>query len=330
MEFTTGKSHLRAVVRHFGPAIESVQLESYAPALLKVGELRVKMQFSTINPSDLITISGAYSSRTPLPFVPGFEGVGIVEAGSELVGQRVLPLGSAGAWQQYKHCDANWCFAVPDWLTDEQAATCYVNPMTAWLMLTEALAAAPGMKIVVSAANSTIGLMLIRMAKQLGLTVTAIVRHAGAENVVDNTEPDELLILPHTGNTTYSNPLPPIGDADAVLDCVGGKTAMKLAGMVRQGGKFISYGLLSGDPIPASFWQYRPDIRFSYFHLRQWVHTAGRDALAAKLNEIFPLIRDGIASSRIAGIFPLNELPAALSVMSQNSSQGKILIHCDR
>lgn len=97
MEFMTRKSHLRAVVRRFGPAIESVQFESYAPALLKVGELRVKMQFSTINPSDLITISGAYSSRTPLPFVPGFEGVGIVEAGSELVGQRVLPLGSAGA-----------------------------------------------------------------------------------------------------------------------------------------------------------------------------------------------------------------------------------------
>ncbi|MGE4666366.1 hypothetical protein AB8970_17800 [Yersinia enterocolitica] len=54
-----------------------------------------------------------------------------------------------------------------------------------------------------------------------------------------------------------------------MLDCVGGKTAMKLAGMVRQGGKFISYGLLSGDPIPALFWQHRPDIRFSYFHLRQ-------------------------------------------------------------
>ncbi|HGI5913659.1 TPA: hypothetical protein ACJTCA_003413 [Yersinia enterocolitica] len=98
-----------------------------------------------------------------------------------------------------------------------------------------------------------------------------------------------------------------------MLDCVGGKTAMKLAGMVRQGGKFISYGLLSGDPIPASFWQHRPDIRFSYFHLRQWVHSAGRDALAAKLNEIFPL----------------NELPAALSVMSLNSSPGKILIRCD-
>ncbi|MFV8799146.1 zinc-dependent alcohol dehydrogenase family protein [Yersinia sp. LJYL362] len=329
MESTTGKSHLRAVVRHFGPAIECVQLESYAPAQLKVNELRVKMQFSTINPSDLITISGAYSTRTQLPFVPGFEGVGMVEAGGELVGQRVLPLGSAGAWQQYKHCDAKWCFAVPDWLTDEQAATSYVNPMTAWLMLTEALAAAPGMKIVVSAANSTIGLMLIRMAKQLGLTVTAIVRRAGAENAFDHAQPDELLILPDMGNAIYNNPFPLIKDADAVLDCVGGKTAIRLAGRVRNGGKFISYGLLSGDPIPASFWQYRPDIRFSYFHLRQWVHSAGHDALAAKLSEVFPLIRDGIAGSRIAGIFPLNELPTALSVMSQNSSQGKILIRCD-
>ncbi|EPE4835242.1 zinc-binding dehydrogenase [Yersinia enterocolitica] len=56
---------------------------------------------------------------------------------------------------------------------------------------------------------------------------------------------------------------------------------------------------------------------------------AGGCALAAKLNEMFPLIRDGIASPRIAGIFPLNELATALSVMSQNASQGKILIRCD-
>lgn len=329
MEYMTQKSHLRAVVHHFGPAIESVRLESYAPAQLSTGELRVKMRLSTINPSDMITILGTYSSRIPLPFVPGFEGVGIVEAGGELVGQRVLPLGSAGAWQQYKHCEAQWCFAVPDWLTDEQAATCYVNPMTAWLMLTEALSAAPGMKIVVSAANSTIGLMLIRMAKLLGLTVTAIIRRTSAENIFDHAAPDELLVLPDTDDAIYSNPLPSVGDADAVLDCVGGKTAIRLAGMVRNGGKFISYGLLSGDPIPASFWQCRPDIRFSYFHLRQWVHTVGRDVLAAKLSEIFPLIREGIAHSRIADTFPLDELPAALNLISREKLPGKMLIRCN-
>ncbi|QHB34416.1 zinc-dependent alcohol dehydrogenase family protein [Yersinia canariae] len=329
MEYMTQKSHLRAVVHQFGPASECVQLESYTPALLNAGELRVKMRYSTINPSDLITISGAYSARTQLPLVPGFEGMGVVESGGEFVGQRVLPLGSAGAWQQYKHCDAQWCFAVPDWLTDEQAATSYVNPMTAWLMLTETLAATAGMKIVISAANSTIGLMLIRMAKLLGLTVTAVVRRAGVESAFEHAEPDELLILPDADSSISVSTIRAIRSADAVLDCVGGNSAMRLAERVRQGGEFISYGLLSGEPIPLSFWQYRPDIRFSYFHLRQWIHNAGRDALATKLDEIFPLIREGIASSQIAGEFALNELPVALNAISQNFSQGKVLIRCN-
>ena len=60
-----------------------------------------------INPSDLVAISGAYRSRATLPFVPGFEGVGIVESvgpgvQQSLLGHRVLPLGSSGAWQDVK------------------------------------------------------------------------------------------------------------------------------------------------------------------------------------------------------------------------------------
>jgi NADPH:quinone reductase-like Zn-dependent oxidoreductase len=73
----------------------------------KPGEVVVRMLASAINPSDLLTIGGAYPHRTPLPFVPGFEGVGTIEALGEEVddvrlGQRVMPIGSAGGWQTCK------------------------------------------------------------------------------------------------------------------------------------------------------------------------------------------------------------------------------------
>ena len=69
------------------------------------GEVIVRMLASAFNPSDAVTVSGAYASRTEFPLVPGFEGVGVVErigpeVPSALLGRRVLPIGSAGAWQE--------------------------------------------------------------------------------------------------------------------------------------------------------------------------------------------------------------------------------------
>jgi len=82
------------------------------------------MLLASINPSDLVTVSGAYRSRTCLPFVPGFEGVGVVEAvgtrlSESLVGQRVLPLRSVGCWQDVKVIEERWCFPVPPEHTDQ-------------------------------------------------------------------------------------------------------------------------------------------------------------------------------------------------------------------
>jgi len=61
----------RAVVREFGNIGEVMQLEQSPLIELTAGQVRVKMTFATINPSDIITISGAYRSRIALPFVPG-------------------------------------------------------------------------------------------------------------------------------------------------------------------------------------------------------------------------------------------------------------------
>ncbi|MFI1292737.1 alcohol dehydrogenase catalytic domain-containing protein [Streptomyces sp. NPDC020792] len=119
------------------------------------------MVASTVNPSDEITVSGAYGSRTSFPMVPGFEGVGVIDAAgpgvpAAAVGRRVLPLGSAGAWQQYKRLDYSWCVPVPDDLPDEVACFAYINPLTA--VMTVERFCRPGMRnVVVTAATSPAG-----------------------------------------------------------------------------------------------------------------------------------------------------------------------------
>lgn len=319
----------RALVREFGNISHVMQLEQQALPPLAAGQVRVKMAFATINPSDIITISGAYRSRIALPFVPGFEGMGRISQSDDpslRVGQRVLPVGSMGAWQHYKDSDPQWCFTLPDFVTDQQAATSYVNPMTALLMLTEALQRSPGMRIIINAANSAIGKMLIRIANHLGLTPIAIVRQAENLGLFRGCTTEQVL---NSSAETYPQALAAIarqGGAAAILDCIGGEASLMLAQALMPGGQFIHYGLLSGQPIPATFWRSRPDIRFSNFHLRLWVHHHDKALVQRRINEVMTLIRDGVIATDIVAEYALEEIDKAVRDVQSGELKGKILL----
>src|SRR4051794_20632989 len=93
------------------------------------GEVRVRMLASPINPSDLLMVRGQYGRQPPLPATPGFEGVGVVEAGSGLLARRVMGRrvavlgGTTGNWQEKVVIPARQAVPVPRELSDEQAAS---------------------------------------------------------------------------------------------------------------------------------------------------------------------------------------------------------------
>jgi NADPH:quinone reductase-like Zn-dependent oxidoreductase len=322
---------IRAVIRAFGPAPDTVRIEPYEPPPLDGGMVRVRMIAGAINPSDIVTISGAYATRTPLPFVPGFEGVGVVEAVAAdvtglAVGDRVLPVGSAGAWQEVKTAEARWCFRVPDALSDERAATGYINPLTAWVMLNERAVLAPGARVVVNAAGSAIGRILIRMANRRGVEPVALVRssaaHAlleglGVAAVLNSSCPDlGARLAEASGGRGY----------DLALDAVGGGEGAILALALRPGGRMIHYGLLSGQPLPPGLPARRQDVVLEYFWLRNWVHAAGRETMERGLAAVWDLAIDGVAASAIEARYPLPAVTDALVHDGRPGRNGKVLI----
>ncbi|KQN58158.1 zinc-dependent alcohol dehydrogenase family protein [Erwinia sp. Leaf53] len=319
----------RAMVREFGDIRDILRLESCPLPELPAGKVRVKMAFATINPSDIITLSGAYRSRIALPFVPGFEGVGSVSESRDPqlpVGTRVLPVGSMGAWQNVKESEPQWCFTVPDFVSDRQAATSYVNPMTALLMLKEELDFAPGMRIIINAANSAIGRTLIRMASQMGLAPIAIVRRAENTGLFAADRTERVLNSSDGGYPQALAELKASGGVAAILDCIGGEESLQLAEVLTPGGQFIHYGLLSGRPIPATFWRSRPDIRFSNFHLRMWVHSHEKARVQQRIDEVMAMISDGIIATEIAAEFPLEQIQLAAAAVLSGELKGKILL----
>lgn len=321
---------LRAVVRAFGDPRQVIGLEEVERVAPGPGEVEIRIRRAAINPSDLIPVTGAYRSRTTLPFVPGFEGVGeIVRVGEGVegdkpqtptrcvIGQRVLPIGASGLWQEYLIRPAAWCFAVPDDLSDDQATMAYVNPLTAF-RLVEAVKThfvrVTDQRVGVTAAASAIGRMLLTLLAEAGFRPIALVRSAATA---------ERLAEGFSGEIVIAN-APPL---DAVLDAVGGEAGNGLFRVLRRGGAFVQYGALSGAQLdPALVTIRREEIAFSFLWLRNWVHSAERAEIAAEFERSFAGIRAGHLASAVDTVFALSDLPAALARQDDPARTGKLLL----
>ena len=132
------------------------------------GEVGLRMLAASINPSDLGIIGGTYGTLPPLPAVAGLEGIAeIVEKGKEVstlgLGERVrIPYG-IGSWQTNMIAPAKDLVKVPRGIPIEQAATAFVNPPTALLLLQEVTNLEPGDWIIQNAANSAVGIAVIQI-----------------------------------------------------------------------------------------------------------------------------------------------------------------------
>lgn len=299
-----------------------IRLEEAERSAPGPGEVEIRIRRAAINPSDLIPVTGAYRSRTTLPFVPGFEGVGnIVAIGDGVtgfsIGQRVLPIGASGLWQPCLVRPADWCFAVPDDLSDDAAAMAYVNPLTAFRLIdaiSTHFGTAGGQRIGVTAAASAIGRMLLVLLAEAGFEPVALVRSEATAARLAETFSGEI----------SAQACPPL---NAVIDAVGGEAGNALFRHVRRGGAFIQYGALSGAQLdPALVASRREDVAFSFLWLRGWVHSAPRTAIEAAFARSFSGIRAGILGSAVDRVFALPDLSAALARQDDALRAGKLLL----
>src|SRR6478736_3148090 len=128
---------MKAIVfDRFGPPGEVLTVRDLPRPEPAPGEVRVRTTRAPINPSDLMTVRGAYGRLPTLPATPGFEGVGVIDAvGPGFLakirglrpGRRVVMIHSGGgSWAEETVLSARTVVPVPDDLPDEQAASFFV------------------------------------------------------------------------------------------------------------------------------------------------------------------------------------------------------------
>jgi NADPH:quinone reductase len=298
------------------------------------GEVRVRMILSPVNPSDLLVVWGRYGVLPKLPATPGFEGVGVVdETGPGLLGRlvkgrRVVAInGAGGNWAEYAVIPARQARPIPDDIPDEQAAAFFVNPASVLALARHILKVPKGAWLLQSAAGSTLGRMMIKLGRHDGFKTLNVVRRREAI--------DELKAL--GGDAVISSEDGPIDEqvlrivgGDGVtyaIDPVGGETATALFRALAPEGQLVLYGTLSGQPM-----QVDPRLVISGkrlvrgFWLGHWMRERSIPGALLLFREIASMIRQGVLSSEIGRIYPLDEIVDAAREADAVARHGKVLV----
>jgi NADPH:quinone reductase-like Zn-dependent oxidoreductase len=322
-------------IRHheFGQPVDVLRLEQIAIPQPAAGAVRVRLLAAVLNPSDYGMIAGSYGRLRELPAIAGREGVGVVDALGEgvsgwQVGQRVRFPGDQGAWCEYACAEADSLLAVPDGVPVEQAALSFVNPPTAFCLLTEIIDLQPGDWLVQNAANSAVGVAVIQLAKALGVhTINTVrrdeliepLRAMGADHVV----------LEGSDWTRTAEAMTDGGAIKLALNSIGGESAIDQIKVLGKGGTQVTFGGMVGDKVrfPTRFLIFN-DVRLVGFWWDQWSRNNGLDAVRSVLQQVYRHMCEGTLKIPIAGHYPFSEFNKAFA-HDKSPRLGKILLHAD-
>ncbi len=324
---------LKAQFERFGKASEVVDLVECAdPGAPGPGQIKLSLIASAINPSDLLTAEGVYGVVPPsLPSSLGKEALAKVIAVGEgvknvRIGDSVYFNLTDKTWAEYFVLSANKVIAMPSGVDPLQLCMSIANPMSAYFMLKEYVNLQPGDWIIQNAANSGVGLNVIKLAKMWGLKTLNIVRRKELIAPLKAAGADCVLLDNDDIKQQFEREVPG-AVVRLALDAVGGKSTNTLASCLSLGGTVVNYGLLSGEncEISAKLTVFN-DIQLRGFWLQPRFISAG----PAKIQEIIGFILNGISSGELSvpvhAVYPLAEIKTALAEAAKEGRNGKVIL----
>jgi NADPH:quinone reductase len=293
------------------------------------GEALVRLDAIGVNFIDVNQRSGAYPIS--LPFTPGTEGAGVVEAVGPGVsevspGDRVGYAGVPAAYSQYVTAKASRLVPLPDVVGTDVAAAVMLQGMTAHYLVNSICTFNEGDWCLIHAAAGGVGLLLTQLAKRRGLRVIGTVstaekadraRGAGVDHAIDYTREDFVVAVHELTLGT---------GVRAVFESVGKSTFDKSFECLSKRGYMVLFGQASGPVEPV-------DIRRlqrggSLFLTRPALvdYTSTRDELLWRGQEILDFVASGDLEVHIYERYPLTEAPAAHRALQARQTTGKLLL----
>lgn len=316
----------------FGNPAELLRVEDVPQPEPGANQVLVRMRARPINPSDLLTVRGFYGALPKLPATPGLEGMGEVAAVGEGVtnlraGQRVIPLGVGGTWQEYLLADPMQLIPVPDSISNQTAAQFVVNPLTAWIMTTEELGLKPGEWLLQTAAGSTLGRVVLQIARLRGFKTINVVRRRAQVEELKALGADEVIC---TEDEDIAERVKQITDGAGLtkaIDAVGGETGGAVVQALGRGAVLLVYGVLSMEPMPVdSGRMIFTSMTIRGFWLGEWFRSAPPERQQAVTAELLRLMATSEIVPPVEAEYPLEDVLRAIEHAERPGRSGKVLL----
>jgi NADPH2:quinone reductase len=335
-------------VHEYGAPAVVLQLDDVVAPEPGDGEVKIRVTAVTLNFNDLDGIHGRYKTvPRPVPYIPGMEVLGIVEAcgaGADAwLGKRVvaIPSGAFGGYAEYAVAPAAMTFEMPPDMPEPEAAAIFMPFHLAWLALYERARVQAGETLLVHAGAGGAGSAALQLGVHRGARVFATAGSAdktklcldlGAEIAINYRDTDFVeAVLDATDGR----------GVDVAFDAVSGDVTLQTFRCMAFNGRHILAGFASGIEQEDEGLVPRP-VLFGNFDLVGVCHAYVDDPVVFKRlsgfnfpahhdgeklhAELLALFAAGAVRALVGQDVPFGHLPAALDAMEQRKTVGRSVV----
>ncbi|MCC7412601.1 MAG: quinone oxidoreductase [Gammaproteobacteria bacterium] len=312
-----------------GPEVmQYEQVDVGAPA---AGEVRVRHGAIGLNFIDVYFRTGLYKAPA-LPFTPGFEAAGVVEAVGEgveglaagdHVGYCTAPLGS---YAQVRIVPARALVKIPAGIDDQTAAALLLKGLTAWYLLRRTYRVQAGETILVHAAAGGVGLITCQWARHLGATVIGTVSSDAKAELARAHGCDHPIVYTREDFVTRVRELTGGAGLPVVYDSVGKDTFLRSLECLRPRGMMVSFGQSSGAVPPLDIGVLSQKGALYLTRPTLFVYAGERAELEAGATELFDLVRAGTVRIEIGQRYALADAAAAHRALESRATTGSTVL----
>jgi NADPH:quinone reductase-like Zn-dependent oxidoreductase len=309
------------------------------------GEVRVDVRAAGVNFADVMARMGLYPDAPPLPFVPGYEVSGRIDAIGPGVtnlapGDRVVALTRFGGYATSVVTPAFCVFRIPDRLNNVDAAALPVNYLTAFLALHRLANVSEGEVVLIHGAGGGVGTAAVQLARLRGATVIGtssgakhdMIRQLGAAHTIDYRTAN---VVDEVRRLTSGR------GADVILDSIGGRSFADSYRLLAPLGRLVMCGVSSiapGErrrlwPIVRAMTRMPRFKPLSLMNRNRGVFGINLAHLwdeHVKLGQAMRQLLDEVDAGRlrviIARTFPLEDAAAAHRYLQSRSNIGKVVL----
>lgn len=294
-------------------------------------EVLIAVKAGSLNFPDTLIIEGKYQIQPELPFIPGGECAGVVEAvGSNVtkfkVGDKVIQVGAFGALAEKMVAAQSAVITMPEGLSFNQAAGIGITYFTSYYALKQRANIQAGETILVMGAGGGVGITAVEIAKAMGATVIAaassdeklaLAKSKGADHLINY----ETHVLKDEVKAICGRK-----GVDVVYDPVGGDFSESALRCMAWNGRFLVIGFASG-PIP------KVPLNLTLLKGCQivgvfWGAFAGKEpqVQAQNVEELWAMFASGQLSPVVTDVFALEQYVDAFNCLTQRRALGKVIL----